>query len=648
MYDYDSHLLSGERGVFANTKPTQTMGSDDPLACTPPQVCGAEGAQPPHSTTQGGAESDEAGRLFHQYTNEFYDKLEEVGKCSLKAKAESSATTLETAPKPFLQADRGHSAGASSDAAAAAADASAPLGQQRAHIQRLHDVAVAALVAATKEEKAERQRRLAENDREVGRVIPQAMGDMWVDGEEPRALYSRLQEMDRQRREAKEHSKELRKQIDALDAAGGSDKESPPLRRPDAAASGAALNDPRVLLEVNRRRLDLYRRQEAELQQQLSEFNAKKALHIKEGRLVRDELKSPYGKYAIVDHGRYLVLNLLGKGGFSEVWRACDLETCTSVAIKVHQPCSTWSADRKAQYARHARREFEILQRSRHSRVVALLDCFELNQESFCTILEYTPYGDLDSMLKKHRELAEATARPIIAQILSGLAYLHSHRILHYDLKPANVLFFSPSEIKLTDFGLSKLLTGTGPAGGEDTAIELTSQGSGTYWYLPPEVFETRCTPKVTAKVDIWAAGVCFYQMLYGRRPFGHEVSQKQLMARGIIFNAGEVEYPTKPRVSEASRKIISLCLNRLPQGRPSAADLLTDAYFYQNSVGPGAKRMQQKAAAEAAERASDKRPRGGADGGGAKELMAPPPVPVAEADSLDDGDCPQAKRKRR
>lgn len=55
--------------------------------------------------------------------------------------------------------------------------------------------------------------------------------------------------------------------------------------------------------------------------------------------------------------------------------------------------------------------------------------------------------------------------------------------------------------------------------------MNLTSQGAGTYWYLPPECFKK--DPQINSKVDIWSCGVIFYEMLFGRKPFGHEMSQE-------------------------------------------------------------------------------------------------------------------------
>eukprot|EP00658_Telonema_sp_P-2_P072900 TRINITY_DN61983_c0_g1_i1.p1 TRINITY_DN61983_c0_g1~~TRINITY_DN61983_c0_g1_i1.p1 ORF type:complete len:129 (-),score=26.99 TRINITY_DN61983_c0_g1_i1:138-524(-) len=116
--------------------------------------------------------------------------------------------------------------------------------------------------------------------------------------------------------------------------------------------------------------------------------------------------------------------------------------------------------------------------------------------------------------------MEEGDARIIMIQLISALRCLAEQEkpIIHFDLKPANILFHSKLQscldIKVTDFGLSKIIHDR--QGINDPTIELTSQGTGTYWYLPPECFETASTPMVSGKVDIWAAGVIFFQLLYG------------------------------------------------------------------------------------------------------------------------------------
>jgi tousled-like kinase len=74
----------------------------------------------------------------------------------------------------------------------------------------------------------------------------------------------------------------------------------------------------------------------------------------------------------------------------------------------------------------------------------------------------------------------------------------------------------------------------------EATRMELTSQGVGTYWYLPPETFHYH-DPTVNSKVDIWSVGVIFFEILYGKKPFGHGMSQSKIINDGIMLRATEV-----------------------------------------------------------------------------------------------------------
>ena len=84
-------------------------------------------------------------------------------------------------------------------------------------------------------------------------------------------------------------------------------------------------------------------------------------------------------------------------------WQAFDVEQVKEVAVKVHQLNSGWSDAKKASYVKHATREFNIHKSLQHSKIVALVDIFELDNSSFATVLELCPNGDLDTHLKKHQ-----------------------------------------------------------------------------------------------------------------------------------------------------------------------------------------------------------------------------------------------------
>jgi tousled-like kinase len=138
-----------------------------------------------------------------------------------------------------------------------------------------------------------------------------------------------------------------------------------------------------------------------------------------------------------------LLRSLLGKGGFSEVWKAYDLVELREVAVKIHQLDPRWSDAKKESFTKHVSREYEIHRGVRHPRIVSLFDVFEIDINSFATVLECCHGTDLDTLLKERRTLPEAEARAILLQILVGMQYLSQpsadgsrQGIIHYDLKP--------------------------------------------------------------------------------------------------------------------------------------------------------------------------------------------------------------------
>lgn len=309
--------------------------------------------------------------------------------------------------------------------------------------------------------------------------------------------------------------------------------------------------------EVYKTRLSALKREEDGLRSELARLELEKMAFIRDLKRVRDEEGSRFNDFQVLHH-RYVLLNLLGRGGFSEVYRAFDLNGLTYVAVKIHQLSSQWSEVKKASYVKHSVREYHIHRELRHPRIVQLLDIFEIDNNTFATVLELCTGGDLEDYSRTHEVLPEKEARAITAQIMSALVYLNTkpRSIIHYDLKPANILFDANGECKITDFGLSKIVEE-----GHTQGMELTSQGAGTYWYLPPECFDLKATPLISNKVDIWSVGVILYQMLYGKRPFGHDQSQEQLLRNEVMLNAKEVTFPNKPIVSSECKDFIRRCL---------------------------------------------------------------------------------------
>lgn len=329
--------------------------------------------------------------------------------------------------------------------------------------------------------------------------------------------------------------------------------------------------------EIYRVQLQVLKREENTLVEQRGRLARERDVLIRELRRQADEDISEFNKFPTVNQ-RYVVLNLLGRGGFSEVYKAFDLQTGTYVACKIHQLASNWSEVKKRNFIRHAMREYEIHKALRHPRVVKLIDIFEYDENTFCTVLEYCDGSDLDSHLRAHQILPEREARAIIMQVISGLKYLAEQRkrIIHYDLKPGNILF-SSGEVRIADFGLSKIM---GEGDTTQMGVELTSLGAGTMWYLPPECFDTEDgAPRISGKVDVWSAGVILFQMLYGRKPFGHDQSQEKMFREKTVAHQ-QLQFPNKSGVSEQAKAFIACCLTRDVNQRPSVNQLVAHPFI--------------------------------------------------------------------
>ncbi|CAA7030032.1 unnamed protein product [Microthlaspi erraticum] len=329
--------------------------------------------------------------------------------------------------------------------------------------------------------------------------------------------------------------------------------------------------------EIYKSRLASIKREEEAVLRERDRYELEKGLLMKEMKRIRDEDGSRFNNFPVL-HGRYALLNLLGKGGFSEVYKAYDLVNHRYVACKLHGLNAQWSEEKKQSYIRHAMREYDIHKDLVHHHIVRLWDKFRIDMDTFCTVLEYCSGKDLDVVLKATPNLPEKEARIIIVQIVQGLLYLNkrSQKIIHYDLKPGNVLFDEFGVAKVTDFGLSKIVEDNDGSQG----MELTSQGAGTYWYLPPECFDLSRTPMISSKVDVWSVGVLFYQMVFRKRPFGHDQSQERILREETIVNARKVEFPAKPAISNEAKELIRRCLTYNQADRPDVLTLAQDPYL--------------------------------------------------------------------
>ena len=490
-------------------------------------------------------------------------------------------------------------------------------------MKRTKDAAEALQVVirnAALDAKKEARRQLAADSFKYGRYVPSSTGlqvrHFWEDGALIVDTKNKLKEVSAEKEKADKRKKEISKRCKAarLKLAKNGGKRTSSSSSPNGSNSNNSDNlllsntnnnnqqnnrnnnmmAPPRPVNMNLDAIDIIVAEEAiavevaTLKQQESKMNGEvdrvegmKARYQKQCKRIMDEDGSRFCHLPCLND-RYQLTCLLGKGGFSEVWKCYDLISYCYKAIKIHQLSESWSENKRSNYVKHASRECEIQKELQNKYIVKQFDVFLIDDKKFATVLEYCDGEDLDYRLKTEKCLQEKEARSILLQILCGLKYLNTgkQKIIHYDLKPGNILFDKNGTAKITDFGLSKILDEQN----DGTSMELTSQGAGTYWYLPPETFVRGPgipAPKISSKVDTWSIGCMYYQMLYGKRPFGEGQSQENIIRQNIILHAHTVEFPTrhKYKISAEAKDFITQCLVHDQQFRPDIVKLCEHKY---------------------------------------------------------------------
>ena len=298
-------------------------------------------------------------------------------------------------------------------------------------------------------EKKQIRQKAMENRLRLGQFVTQRQGtsfvEQWIDGydflDKQRAqeqLARAKETLDRERKSLTKKKTVLQQMLDENKRTTSSNKslrifsensnEGPTDSSNSSSSSSSStlftLQDWYEYDEVLRLRQLTLKREEADLVDDLERLDRERNVHIRELKRLYNEDHSRFNQNTIL-HERYLLFTLIGKGGFSEVHRAFDLREQRYVACKIHQLNKEWKDEKKVNYIKHALREYNIHKHLEHKRIVKLFDVFEIDTNSFCTVLEYCDGNDLDFFLKQNKTIPEKEARSIIMQTINALKYLN-------------------------------------------------------------------------------------------------------------------------------------------------------------------------------------------------------------------------------
>ena len=259
----------------------------------------------------------------------------------------------------------------------------------------------------------------------------------------------------------------------------------------------------------------------------------------------------------------YRIIGLIGRGGMGIVYKAEDTRLMRTVAIKVFskRADSKWATE--AEYLREARAGSSL----NHPNVVTIHEIGETDNITYI-VMEYVEAQNLSELIGSG-SLTPDRMLSIAMQICDGLAEVHSRRILHRDVKPANVMVTSRGQVKLLDFGIAKpfqSLSKEQSMAFDSKAQLKTSEVVGTICYMSPEQIRGE---RLDERTDIFSFGVLLYEMITGNIPFpGHRAAD--IMA-AILKDAPAHFGPTPEGLPQEVCQFVMRCLKKERDERPSS-----------------------------------------------------------------------------
>ena len=263
---------------------------------------------------------------------------------------------------------------------------------------------------------------------------------------------------------------------------------------------------------------------------------------------------------------KYKILSKLGSGSFGNVFLAENKYTKEKVAMKIIK-----KANKDLLSDGEIKDEIDILKNLEHPDIVRIIESFN-TRESYVLVTEYCEGGELYDQVKN--QLSETQIAVIFKQLLSGLAYLHSHNIVHRDLKLENILIQEIEKskttgedlfnIKIIDFGTARIFS----------SKKKPQSIVGSSYYIAPEVLRQH----YNKECDLWSVGVILYMFIVGHAPFdGCDDEEITGNIQKGIYKKDERRWK---KASKEVKELIQKLLIYNPKKRLTALEALKHPWF--------------------------------------------------------------------
>ena len=254
---------------------------------------------------------------------------------------------------------------------------------------------------------------------------------------------------------------------------------------------------------------------------------------------------------------RYEIVQLLGEGGMSYVYKANDKQLKRTVAIKTLKP----NYVQQEKFVERFKREAQTAANLNHPNIVQIFD-WGIGDEPFF-VMEYIEGNTLTSIIAKRRTISLNDVLFIGAQVSSGLQAAHSKGLVHRDIKPGNIMITPEGKVKVTDFGIVSLQN-------EESDITKTGSILGTASYISPEQAQGK---PVSKESDLYSLGTVLYELITGSPPF--EGDTPIATATKHITDKPEKLSVIRPDIPKGVENAVLKLLHKYPKDRfKNAEDL--------------------------------------------------------------------------
>ena len=255
--------------------------------------------------------------------------------------------------------------------------------------------------------------------------------------------------------------------------------------------------------------------------------------------------------------GRYEVVRELGKGAMGVVYLAKDPLIGRLVALKTIRAAAHADDDEAKEFQQRFIREAQAAGILNHPAIVTVHDIGQDDESGMSFIaMEFVEGQNLKEVLAQGRTLTFDQIGDVIAQVAEALDFAHSKGIVHRDVKPANIILVEGTRAKITDFGIAKIASGGGN-------LTTTGQFLGTPNYMAPE--QIKGAP-VDGRTDIFSLGICLYECLTRRKPFGGDSLTS--ISYKIVHEPFPPLHEINPQIPSGYEEVVAHCLAKDPAKR--------------------------------------------------------------------------------